>query len=143
MTDDLDKAVEAAKTLARSLDMWAKHGGNLISKEQATVVAADLRTILSALHQRGEALEECVAVMAMQEHPRCPDPAYHEEVKALGRRIGFGALMGTASAGWREVAAEKGYPTGGEFVAGPCFSTLTATLRKARQALSNTPGKRG
>ena len=81
------------------------------------------------------ALKECVSVMAMQEHPRWPDPLYHEEVKALGERIGFGALMGTASAGWREASAEKGYPTGGEFVAGPCFSTLTATLKQARAAL--------
>jgi len=82
------------------------------------------------------ALKECEEVLRLSEHPALPDPLYHEEVKALGRRIGFGALMSTASAGWREVSAEHGYPVGGEFVAGPCFATLQSTLAQVRAALA-------
>jgi hypothetical protein len=82
------------------------------------------------------ALTECEEVLRLSEHPAFPDPLYHEEVKALGRRIGFGALMTTASAGWREVLAEQGYPAGGEFVAGPCFATLQSTLAQVRAALA-------
>lgn len=90
------------------------------------------------LDRMREALVECVDVLAMNEHPAFPDPLYHAEVKALGERIGFGALMSTASAGWREVLAAKEWPTGGEFVAGPCFGTVQATLALARAALSPT-----
>jgi hypothetical protein len=43
--------------------------------------------------------------------------------------------MSTASVAWREILAEKGYPIGGEFVAGPCHGTVVATLAKIRAAL--------
>ena len=82
------------------------------------------------------ALREAEELIALTEHPAFPDPAYHEEVKALGRRIGFGALMSTASAGWREVLAERGDPLGSEFVAGPCFGSVERTLGIIRDALA-------
>jgi hypothetical protein len=87
-----------------------------------------------------KALEEAETVLALVERPAFPDPLYHEEVKALGRRIGFGALMSTASAGWREVAQERGDPIGGEFVAGPCHGTVTHTLSIIRRARTQQHG---
>lgn len=80
------------------------------------------------------ALAEAEDVFALVEHPAFPDPVHHDRVKALGREIGFGALMATASAGWREVMAEKGYPLGGEFVAGPCHGTVVSVLEIIRRA---------
>lgn len=83
-----------------------------------------------------DALIEAEETLALVEHPAVPDPVHHEAVKALGRRIGFGALMSTASAAWREENVRDGYPSGGEFVAGPCLSTVQRALRIARSALS-------
>ncbi|WP_028732126.1 hypothetical protein [Rhizobium leguminosarum] len=83
-----------------------------------------------------EALTEAEETLRLVEHPAFPDPEYHQQVKDLGNRIGFGALMSTASAAWREILAEKGYPIGGEFVAGPCHGTVVDTLAKIRAALS-------
>jgi hypothetical protein len=90
-----------------------------------------------------EALQECIDVLALVEHPRREDPQYGVEVAALGDRIGYGALMSSASASWRKRLKEDGYPVGGEFVAGPCQATVTRALRMAREALtiSSTEGK--
>ena len=83
-----------------------------------------------------EALREAEEVFALVEHPAIPDPLYHEEVVRLGCRIGFGALMTTASAGWREVNEVDGYPGSGAFVAGPCIGTVQATVKRIRAALA-------
>lgn len=86
------------------------------------------------------ALQECVDVFGLAEQPAFVDPDYGDEVAALGNRIGYGALMSSASASWRERLKEEDCPTGGEFVAGPCFATVARTLKIARDAL--TPGAR-
>ena len=83
------------------------------------------------------ALREAEETMKLVERPALPDPAYHQGVKSIGQRIGFGALMSTASAAWRETLEETGYPTGGEFVAGPCLDTVVSCLAKVRAALED------
>lgn len=65
-------------------------------------------------------------VLELKRRHAFPDPQYHERVKQLGMEIGFGALMSTASAGWREVADVKG----SEFVAGPCQGTIDNLLAR-------------
>ena len=86
-----------------------------------------------------DALEKCVKVLSLVEHPRFVDPDYGEEVRLLGDRIGYGALMSTASASWRKKLAAQGYPLGGEFVAGPCYATVIDALKNARAALEQKP----
>jgi NTP pyrophosphatase (non-canonical NTP hydrolase) len=81
------------------------------------------------------ALAELVDTLEPVEGVPLKDPAYGDEVRALGARIGFGALMATASYEWRAWLAENGYPLGGEFVSGPCRSVLESDLRAARAAL--------
>jgi len=83
------------------------------------------------------ALEECVEVLELVEHPRREDPDYGAEVAALGDRIGYGAMMSSASASWRKFLEAKGMPLGSEFVAGPCQVTVTRALQMAREALSS------
>ena len=61
------------------------------------------------------------------------DTANYDEVSALGNRIGFGALMATASLAWRD---ECGEMAGGEFVCGPCRSTSEKAIVKIDTALS-------
>jgi hypothetical protein len=89
---------------------------------QASVIAENV-VVPQAL------FSELLGVTELRRHPAFPDPQHHERVKALGREIGFGAMMATAEAGWREVNEEKGNPKGSEFVAGPCRSTVDALLR--------------
>lgn len=84
-----------------------------------------------------EALTEAEKMLRLVEHPSRVDPLHGDEVAALGERIGFGVLMSSASASWRASIASKGYPSGGEFVSGPCQSTVTSTLRIARAALGD------
>lgn len=84
------------------------------------------------------ALQECIDTLALVEHPQRVDPHHGEEIKRLGDRIGYGALMSSASASWREKLAEDGYPVGGAFVAGPCHGSVVAVLKKARAALALT-----
>jgi hypothetical protein len=79
-----------------------------------------------------EALRECEETLALVEYPNVVDPRYGAEVEALGERIGYGALMSSASASWRENAGKL---AGSEFVAGPCFVTVVRTLMIVRTAL--------
>lgn len=60
------------------------------------------------------------------------DPDYQAEVEELGDRIGFGALMASASVGWRKRAIVEG----GEFVCSPCRSTAASALNQVREALA-------
>ena len=50
------------------------------------------------------------------------------EVKALGERIGFGALLGAAAKGWHQSAKESGYPPGGVLTVGHCHATVESVL---------------
>lgn len=81
-----------------------------------------------------EALKKAESVLALVEQPRGKDRDHGPEVTEIGRRIGFGALMSSAQASWREYATEIGL-AGSEFVAGPCYSTVLSTLNMIRAAL--------
>ena len=59
--------------------------------------------------------------------------AYDARVEQLGREIGFGAMMVSASIGWRKFLLEAGYPAGGEFTLGPCRATAEELLAKLRE----------
>jgi hypothetical protein len=111
--------------------MW-----RVTERDAGNEVCDRLEAAESALRVKDEALEEVEAVLALVEHPKVVDPAYGAEVDALGRRIGFGALMSSASASWRQYLSDKGHPLGGEFVAGPCYSTIVRVLGIVRAALA-------
>lgn len=87
-----------------------------------------------AIDALAEALEDAEETLGFSRSTPFPDPAYHETVKELGRRIGFGALMSTAEAAWKEVAAEQRIPEGTEFVCGPTRSQYNKILRTVSRA---------
>jgi|SRR5690606_38810373 len=51
-----------------------------------------------------------------------------EEVHTLGARIGFGNMMSLASKCWEKVIKAENYPSGGEFVVGPCRAMTTTCV---------------
>lgn len=65
-----------------------------------------------------------------------PDPDYGPEVKALGDRIGYGAMMASAQASWREMLKPHGQE-GGEHTRGPCYAVLLAAREQAKRALED------
>lgn len=103
----------------------------------------EIERLRAKLASMRDALTECEEVLGLVEYPKIVDPLYGDEVEALGHRIGFGALMGSASASWRAALAEMGCPVGGEFVAGPCQKTVERTLVIIRTALNTSPGSAG
>jgi hypothetical protein len=96
----------------------------LVNREQ-------FERICAAAHEAREVLRLC----GQRQFP-APEDA---EVKAIGERLGFGALMDAASKGWREKLAEEKWPEGGEFMVGPCRSTVERTLRLLDEALKEEP----
>ena len=110
-------------------DPWKR--GELENRQDVMNRAAD------EIERLREALQECTEVLELNEHPRREDPDYGHEVAALGDRIGYGALMSSASATWRRRLKEDGHPVGGEHVAGPCQATITRALQIARAAITS------
>lgn len=84
------------------------------------------------------ALTEFMDATASAALPSAVDPVFGAMVEALGSQVGYGALISSASASWREDLARAGYPTGGEFVVGPCMATLTSVRAKSRAALTRS-----
>ena len=115
-------------------------GGSHFVEDDIWLDLRDSRAALAATKAKLEAAENALSeaedTLRLAERPAFPDPDYHEHVKKLGMAIGFGALMTTASAGWREFLLAKGMPTGGEFVAGPSHATVVSTLKKVRAVLT-------
>ena len=109
----------------------------LLADISAIVLEAHATKDKARIERLEAALRDAEETLRLVEHPAFPDPAHHQAVKALGLRIGFGALMSTASAAWRETLEAEGYPAGGEYVAGPCFGTVASCLAKIRAALED------
>ena len=101
---------------------------------------ADASSAIEALRAENErlreALGECEELLTLVEQPAFVDPVHGAEVEALGRRIGFGALMSSASASWRTM---PGVPAGSEYVAGPCHVSIVRALKITRAALERKP----
>lgn len=139
---DAPRFIELEDDNGRSISAgeWKKRDDGLV--ELVLPAETPPKPVPSALLLEAEkALEEAEETLGLVEHKAFPDPAHHETVKALGRRIGFGALMSTAEAGWREVLQESGVPSGGEFVSGPCRVTVDTCLAKIRSTLSKIRGE--
>lgn len=105
---------------------------DLLADEQRDIV----RKQQARMSRMREALEEAEEVFALVEQPSFPDPVHSAAIEALGSRIGYGALMTGASALWRNATIARG----GEFVAGPCHTTVIRTLEKIRAALNDGGG---
>lgn len=69
-----------------------------------------------------EALIRIEPLLSQLALPSRLDPDHSSEIRELGERIGYGALMHGASALWRVHLEENG-GSGGEFVVGPCAAT--------------------
>ena len=86
-----------------------------------------------------EALEEALepGVFGWQDRSGISAPE-DAEIRRLGERIGFGALMDGASRMWAIKLKEIGLE-GGEFTCGPCASVKRKWIAKAEAALTSSP----
>lgn len=135
------KMAERLGELSGRADRVGDNAIAAVAREAAALIrrlAAENEALRTREAKLVEALTDCVDTLALVERPAFVDPVYGDEVKRLGDRIGYGALMSSASASWREAARSRGTPEGGEFVAGPCFATVVSTLRRARAAIEET-----
>lgn len=132
-----ESSKDVADLLSRIDDQALFNKAQRIAMFKECAVVIRRLSAASPANAEREALQECIDVLALVEHPRIVDPFYGEEVRCLGERIGYGALMSSASASWRNFLAANNYPLGGEFVAGPCHATVISTLKKARAALTS------
>ena len=118
------------------------------AKCNAKVVSAintletQLATVTTQRDELLRAAKEAEEVLALMERPSSEDPSYAAEVRALGERIGFGALMASASASWREQLKETGI-VGSEYCSGPCHDTVLVTLCAVRAAIAATSQDQG
>lgn len=125
---NLARALNAVTPLAGIVEGWRNNA--LAAEARADRLGVELAAAREALTDAEETLR-------LVEHVPFVDPRHGAEVEALGRRIGFGALMSSASASW---AALPGFPKGGQFVAGPCHATVLACLKRIRAALTSPEG---
>lgn len=150
--DDLDEAVDFDNAVVDGLAQAIAGGeqsfpsdrtGDAMAQHQVDAwladgqkARADLAAAQAKLAELLAAAKEAEEVLALMERPRIEDPSYGAEVRELGDRIGFGALMSSASASWRKRLEASGGPVGGEHCAGPCHATVLMTLKVVRAAIA-------
>lgn len=102
------------------------------TREQADTMAASLTP---ATDERiAELLGEIRTDLEMAAKVSLADPGILVELRALCERAGYGNVMSSASALWRE---RLGDLAGGEFVSGPCRTTVENTIARIDTALAN------
>ncbi len=79
-----------------------------------------------------EALHDCVELLAIVEQPFFEDSQHGARVRQLGEEIGFGALLASASASWREKDPASAHTIG------HCAHVIAQCLAKARTTLEVT-----
>lgn len=105
-----------------------------LSKVNAKWVAAEIAAALAPQSPGAgvvEAAQEALELLEAEVFPTLEDPHYGHQVRELGERIGYGALMVSASASWSSTAK------GGEFTVGACRATVQAVVTRLRTALAN------
>lgn len=146
MSEKIDTSTEAIKALADTHDRAAKSamdnlhcGSETWEYREARRIADERRLnadVLRALAAERDALREALAeakeVLELAAAPAFPDPDYQDEIRSLGDRIGYGALMSGASAEWMT----SPHGDRGAFVAGPCIGQVKNALAKVRAALN-------
>lgn len=98
------------------------YGPEALAERDALI--AELRELLKDV---GDVLEVAARPARLD-----PDKYFLAGVKALGDMGGYGALMSSASALWRE---KLGDMAGGEFSAGPCVSVAQGLVSRIAAAL--------
>jgi hypothetical protein len=56
----------------------------------------------------------------------------HDDVQALGSKIGYGRIMQLCTPLWHSALRASGFPTGGELTVGPAQSAMVPCLCRAK-----------
>jgi len=114
---------------------WTK-GWNPLADSENSVIALNYKKgfndcanlLLPEIEKMVELLEDSLEVRNFE----APEDA---EVKVLGERIGFGALLSAAVKGWHKSAKEKEYPYEGVNTVGHCYGTIQSAIQSLREFL--------
>ena len=134
-----DLTTEQQLEMMAHLNVWKRRAEVAeVALTSAHTEAAELKSRVEALEAENARLrielEDVAEILESASRPACVDPDRHfsEQVKALGDLGGYGALMATASALWRQSLGDL---AGSEFAAGPCVVTAANSVARIRQAL--------
>lgn len=137
--------VERGRSVAMGLlsERHAKAGWQMQEMaDEITRLYAENAELQRKLDEAVFLLDDAQDIFDDAAHPSrvTPDQEVNNEVRELGRRIGFGALMSCASAQWREMLAADGI-AGGEFVCSPCRSTASNAADRIDAFLTSIRGE--
>lgn len=130
---------DALGVLAKAYRKAEDRIGELLVKNDAKTAALSRAEALLA--EAREGLSEAEETLRLVEHRPSRDPLHGDAVEQLGGRIGYGALMSSASASWMADLKQSGLPEGGAFVAGPCWGSVTRALARVRALLAKLEEK--
>jgi hypothetical protein len=99
---------------------------------EAFLALNSLPEALATIERLCAALVDAREVLALACLESIADPHILIELRELCERAGYGNVMSSASAIWRQ---RLGDLAGGEFCAGPCRSTAESTIAKIDNAL--------
>jgi len=134
-SDVLREALRLARPIVESdLSSAEEHCDADWEGMSRTALDAIDAALTTSAHQRDELVEVLKRIEPLVSQLALPsrlDPYHSREIRELGERIGYGALMHGASALWRVHLEENG-GSGGEFVVGPCAATVDKAWTRLR-----------
>lgn len=119
-------ASPARNTEAKAIAAWNARPGGVAAMGSVSIPVERVK----------EALVEAREALSLAADVPLADPYILTDLRALCDRVGYGNVMSSASALWREKLGEL---KGGEFCAGPCRATAEAAIELIDQALSLLP----
>ncbi len=130
--------IEMMKEARRRFKYWKDLQAKLYEQHQIETLQREKyeKSLPRGESELREALEQAIELLDDSARIPAKDHAHHERVKALGKEIGFGALMSVATLAWREWSEEQGYPVGSEFTSGHCRIVVEKAVARARKALA-------
>lgn len=122
--------VHRAAHAAMSVSSMTAHPATPAADQSpATETGDGVTALIGALSHAHDLLQQ------MTYQRECPDPEHADDVRLLGERIGYGAMMASATALWPHKLADDGC-AGGEFVTGLCRTTIERGVRRLEEALA-------
>jgi hypothetical protein len=139
VTEELDDALTHIADQAGEVTEGVKEGQYAVSQARLLLEGRALPTGFPKPREFVDLLSEVERMLAP-----CQTKEFESvedgPVQELGKHIGYGAMMISASKVWRDHLVATGAPPGGQFICGPCDVTVGQLLANIRGLLARTRG---